>query len=165
MGIARQERVIDGQTFSVTQLPAMRALKMLSRLVRTLGPAAARLMDGAASAGGALGSGLGGLAQMNVAALGQAVTVLTERLTEAELESITRELLETATVDGRLLMPSFDLTMQGRMGPVLQLLAFALEVNYGSFFGVLAASATAEAARASSSGASNTLRMAGPAGA
>jgi hypothetical protein len=118
-----QERVIDGTRFAVTQLPAMRGFKMFHRLGRALGPAIAQV------AGGLKGK----LAEMNVAELGAGVGALLERLDENDLEAITGELLKTAHIDGKPLMPSFDLLMQGRIPTLLKLLAFAIEVNYGNF--------------------------------
>jgi hypothetical protein len=159
MGLVRQERLIDGSTFSVTQLPAMRGVKMLNRLFRVLGPPAARALGGVNVA--ELASR--GLAGLDVGALAEAVPLLADRLTEAELEALVRELLETATIDGRPLMPTFDLTMQGRVGTVLKLVGFALEVNYGSFFDVLGGAARA-ATTASHSGGSSTSPRPGPSG-
>jgi hypothetical protein len=156
MATATQERVIDGMTFRVTQLPAMRGVKMLNRLVRILGPAAGRAFAGADPS-----AGLGGL---DVGALGGAVAALTERLSDDELESIIRTLLETATVDNTPLLPVFDLKLQGRMGSLLKLLGFALEVNYSNFTSVLAASVPQGLRTQLNSAGSSISGKSGPAG-
>lgn len=123
----QESKVIDGMTFTVQQLPAMRALRLLNRLGRFFTPALASLVGG----GGKLG-------QADVGALAAAAGGLFDRLSEDELERLTKDLLETATVaiDGKdtgPVMPQFDLLFQGKMGAVLKLLAFALQVNYSDF--------------------------------
>lgn len=109
--------------YSVTQLPAMRGLKMLARLTRTVGPALAKLAD---IEGGEIG----------VAALGDAVGALCEKLTDAEIDGITRELLAGSTVDEQPLLSQFDNHFAGKPELALQVLAFAIEVNFGGFFDV-----------------------------
>src|SRR5258708_2424843 len=125
----QQERDIDGFKFTVQQLTAMKSLRMLNRLGRIVGPAL----------GKAGGAAQGGFENLNVKDLGDAVGTLFERLSDDELESITRELLSGATVtmsngQNGLLMPQFDLVLQGRPETILKLLKFALEVNYQNFF-------------------------------
>ncbi len=110
-------------TYSVTQLPAFRGLKMLSRLTRTIGPALAKLAD--------VEDG-----EVGVAALGDAVGALCEKLTDAEIEGVTRELLYNATVDEQPLLPQFDQHFAGKPELALAVLAFAVEVNFGGFFDV-----------------------------
>jgi hypothetical protein len=127
--IEPREKEIDGIKFTVRQLPAMKALRMLNRLTRTVGPAVASL-------------GAGGL---DMASLPEALAKLGEKLSDAELESITRELLADTTfqpVDGGPggeLMKVFDQTLAGRPETTLKLLAFALEANFANFFGDLQA--------------------------
>jgi hypothetical protein len=86
--IETKERTIGGHVYSVTQLPAMRAWKLL--------PMATRWHD----------------------------------LSGDELERFTRELLSQARVDGHELMPVFDVTMAGKMHDVVELLGFAIQLNY-----------------------------------
>lgn len=45
-------------------------------------------------------------------------------------------LLETATVDGKPLLPVIDELLRGKMADMTALVAFALEVNYSGFFSV-----------------------------
>lgn len=126
--IETKYKTIDDKTtgkagnYSVTQLPAFRGLKMLARLTRTVGPALAKLAD--AEQGGEIG----------VAALGDAVGALCEKLNDAEIEGITRELLAGATVDEQPLLSQFDMHFAGKPELALQVLAFAVEVNFGGFF-------------------------------
>lgn len=115
------------RVYTVTQLPAMRAAKLIPRLGKMLGPTFARMltMPGA--------SGLAGLLKMDVGALAPAVETLFDRLTETELESLIKLMLESATVDGRPLLVRFDTEMQGRILDLFKLLKFAFEVNYTNF--------------------------------
>ena len=96
----------------------------MARLGRILGPA----LPAVATLGamGEDGAGVDALAPVAVA--------LFERLTEDEIESLAKELLATASVDGRELLREFDLTMQGRILTVIKLCGFAIEVNYADFF-------------------------------
>jgi hypothetical protein len=130
-----QERTIDGMRFTVGQLPAMRAMKLLNRITRIAAPAVAR-------AAAALKSGQD-LASMDLGSLGGAVESLFLKLPDDELEGITRELFSTvlyhneANGQAAPLMEVFDAVMMGRMPTVLKLLGFAFEVNYGNFFDAL----------------------------
>lgn len=137
---ATQAREIDGLSFSVSQLPPMKALRMLNRLRRCIGPA--------------LGKALGGMSakslkDVDVTALADAIEAL--NLPDQELEDITKELLYAAFVThegvtGALLSGGqFNAVMSGRVGTILKLIAFAVEVNYGSFFVALRALAPARA--------------------
>lgn len=109
-------------TYSVTQLPAMAGLKMLARLSRALGPALAQLSD--ADASGEIGA----------ASLGAAVGVLCEKLSDTEIEGISKTLLSGSTVDEQPLLQQFDAHFAGKPELALQLLGFAVEVNFGGFF-------------------------------
>jgi hypothetical protein len=154
--ITTQDREIDGMQWQVSQLPGMRGLKMFNKLGRILGPAM----------GKALAAGMDSKkGEINAVALSEAIAVLFDRLSEAEIESITRELLATAVVDGKPLFPgAFDLLMQGRTMTVLKALLFAFEVNYGSFFGALRGRVLAEVAKASASTSPTASGTAGPSG-
>jgi hypothetical protein len=143
---ATLERDIDGHRYAVTQLPAMRALRLLNRLGRVAGPALATLVDGGAAAPGALGLAAEGLF---------------ERLPDEELEAIVKELLASARADGKELLPQFDLHFQGCMSTLFRVLSFALEANYGGFFADLVAAG--RAMQGSRSAASSTSP--GPSGA
>ena len=131
MSLESKTTDIGGVTYQVTQLPAMRGFKLLNRLGRTFGPTVADLLGGATS-----------LADLNVAFLAPSIRELFDRLTEAELETLTKELLGQAlvTLEGKTkpLMPVFDIHFAGRYDDILKLLWFAVEANYGSFFGGLA---------------------------
>jgi hypothetical protein len=116
---------------TITQLPAMRAFKFLARLGKGFGKPLAEL----------LGKWKGSLEATDFAQLGPAVASLAESLSESEMESLTRALFETATIkqSGKLipLMDVFDLVFQGRVEDIFKVWAFALSVNYGTFYNAL----------------------------
>ena len=154
MARAQKEKTIDGLTFTVQQLPAMRALKLMHKLAKTIGPAMLKALSGAPSTGAPIKVG-----NINVAELADGVALLFDRLSEADVESIMRELFETTMVteNGQTfqLMPVFDNVLAGKMSTLFKAVQFALEVNYRDFLPALLASAQAVQA-APSSAASNT---------
>jgi hypothetical protein len=123
-----KEKDIDGHKFVVTQLPATRALKLLHRLANAVGPAL----------GFAITSS-GGIEKLEKAEvhLGQAVQTLFDRFTESEMERTVKDLLYAATMDGAPIA-SIDNIFAGRLGLLMQVCRFALEVNFEDFFAVLA---------------------------
>lgn len=138
MAIQRKSRVIDGRTFEVEQLGAMAGIKMLRRLTAALGPALAKLVGDAKGGGAVL--------DRSVSELAGAVEALVDRLPEAELESLIKALLQGATIDGKPLLAVMELELAGQTLTILQVVAFAIEVNFGDFFAALGArSARAQA--------------------
>lgn len=126
--IEPKTKEIDGISFTVRQLPAMKSLRMLNRLTRTIGPAL---------------TALGATGGLSLDSVGEALAKLGDKLSDAEAESIARELLSDATFQpadgspGGELLPRIDLALQGKPETLLKLLAFALEANYGNFFDAL----------------------------
>lgn len=145
---------IDGFTFSVTKLMGKRTVRMSRRLGAAFGPALAELTGGLGEA--IRGKSLGDLdASKAIPAIGAAVSKLFQTVNETELEGIYTELLASTTVSDpakgttELLMPKFDAFFQGRLDLFYKVLAFAVEANYGSFFGALGESARPLIARMS----------------
>ncbi len=128
-----ESKGIDGIEFTVTQLPAMRSMKLMHKLARALGPAMAK----AAGAGTQLG-------QQDIASFGEAAQAAFDRFSAEDLEALIKELFETATMtlDGNTvpIMPVFNDALAGKPGTILKALQFALEVNYSDFLGGLLAS-------------------------
>ena len=126
-------KVIDGIEFTIDQLPAMRALRLLNKLARLASPALGAI--------GAAFSQSKSVANMDLDALGRGASALLSSLSDDEMEAITRELLGSAIMrsGGKNveLLAVFDLEFRGKMGTVLKLLGFALEVNYGNFIEAL----------------------------
>jgi hypothetical protein len=153
-----QEIVItDGEgrnfTYSVTQLPARRALKMLHKIGRVLVPTLAQALG---STSISQLSSLKKVAELDLGNLGKAAETLFDRLPEAEFDALVTELMQGVVVDGKPLAPLFDTHFQGRILEVLELLRFALKVNFADFFPDLAAQVAAVQTAASSSEGSTT---------
>ena len=130
--LRREEKQIGANTFAVNQMPAMRALKMSTRLGRLFGPAMAKLAGSGPPAS---------LLDVDTSALSPAISMLFDGLTESEIESLTKELLATCEVqiDGKWVElfgknPVFDLVMGGDVLGIYKLIYFAVEVNYADFF-------------------------------
>lgn len=119
--------VINGATYSITQLPAMRGMRLFARVARFLGPALGKL--------GVSGQKAGGVSEE---VLGAAVEALFERLAPDEFEAVLTEFFWSLKRDGRDVAPKasgsqFDLEMAGQLVTILQLVKFAFEVNFGNF--------------------------------
>jgi hypothetical protein len=154
-----EKREIDGSEYTVTQLDAWRAMRLLARVGAVIGPALSVAADAAAT---------GDVMGMSADKAGSVIASLAAKLTPEELEAITRELLWNALRDDRPISgKQFGLEMAGQMATVFKLLFFAFEVNYGDFFdaarGLLAKMPRAAAQFAPP--ASTTSPTSGPAGA
>lgn len=120
--IVPTKRTIDGIDFEVSPLPAFRALELFPRITGFFSGAAAELGSVQRDKGEAIAKAVAALAKSN----------------PAELVALTKVLLEgcVVTLDGKqaMLLPVFDVAMQGKLFTVMKLLAFAVEVNYRDFF-------------------------------
>lgn len=130
MGQKTEKKTIDGLEFTTTQLPAMKALALGTRLGRALGPALAKA------------SGLAG--SQDVAELAPAVAALFSQLDGPEAQALTREIFVATQVEfeGKLIplatTEMIDHVFTGRLGALLSTLRFVLEVNFADFFTALA---------------------------
>jgi hypothetical protein len=94
-----QETTINGRVYSVTPLPAMRALRMWPLVARGFMTEESPLT----------------------------------KLSADEIEALARGLLALARVDGKELLPVMDLELQGDIPSLMELLSFAVRVNYSGF--------------------------------
>ncbi len=140
-----ESKDIDGITFTVTQLPAMRSVVLLHKLTKAAGPALLRTIGNFKD--------LKTLLTSDVSSLADTVQGLFDRFSADDTVALIRELFETATmsVGGKALpiMPVFDEQLAGKPEVILQAVGFALGVNYASFLGGLRAKLSAAAAEAS----------------
>lgn len=128
--IETRERDIDGIHLAVSQLPAMKALRLSATLGKLFGTPLARALSTI---------DITNIGASDVTAVGAAMLSLFEGLSPDQLEALTKELLGPATADGKPLLATFDLVFAGKVDTIYKVLGFALEVNYGSFFDVLRA--------------------------
>jgi hypothetical protein len=127
-----ETKTIGSTEYEVTQLPSGRGRKLLLRLVRIVGPAVGELLKGGEA-------GTATLASVSAEGLSAAVGELAARLGEDDFEYAVKELASSTKVrvDGGGLVPLasvLDLHFAGAYGEMLSWLAFALEVNFRSFF-------------------------------
>lgn len=126
--IETKEKLIDGDTYMVSQFPGRRAIKIQIRLVKLLGPAVASLVAGS--------KGLDdSIALSNLA---DAVARLGAALDPDDFESLVMELLSMTRKNGREIgsQAAFDAEFTGKLTTVYKVLAFVLEVNFKDFFGL-----------------------------
>lgn len=127
-----KSKEIDGVLFTVQTMPLKRSLRLMHKLARAGMPAMLKAV------GGANVSAKVKLADMNIdlSNLSDAAAMVLDKFSENDLEHMTNELLESATI-----------TAEGKEAPALRVmdsvckpmtvfkaLGFALEVNYGDFF-------------------------------
>lgn len=108
--IETKEKIIDGATYTVTQLPARRALKLKTKLIKIFGP---------------MFMGADTLSFQNVC----------QNMDENQFEAICMEMLQGVRKNNVELTPAtFDLEFAGDMAGLYKLLIFILEVNFSNFF-------------------------------
>lgn len=133
-----KDRTIDGVTYKVAQLPWRDARKLLVRLYQILGPAVGQGLAGLDARNEGDDGKPKGLGDLPLKSIGDMVTALTTRCTEADFEFIT-DMAVSCTVlvkDERREVPlSTEIVFHfaGAYGRMLKWLAFVLEVNYLGF--------------------------------
>lgn len=124
--IETKEQVIGNSTYQVTQLPAMRALRMQSKLLKLLGPSFAQML---------VKSKEDKDDDEVDQCLPLAVSLLVNQLEEKTLENLVLELTQGVRKDGyELKKEIIDLEFAGNLNELFMLLKFILEVNYADFF-------------------------------
>lgn len=140
MATVSRTETIDGLRFTVSQLPARRAVKLALRVGRIAGPALMPVLQGALAAevkgkGKGAAGALQALGSLDVGALAPAVEGFFERMKDEDLDYLQQELLENALINDAPLWPQFDVAMQGRLTTVFKLLWLALRVQFQNFSG------------------------------
>jgi hypothetical protein len=130
-----EEKLIDGNVYTITMLDGMRGWKVFVRLAKALA-AGVGTLDGIKLS--AI-MDLSDLWDMDLAPLARALPEALGQLPEDEQEKVIRTLLEPALVDGVPLLPKFATHFQGRTLTLIKVLGFALSVNYENFRAALVA--------------------------
>lgn len=127
MAIETKEKAIDGKRVTVTQLPARRALKLQTKLVKLLGSSVAALVSGSK---GSM------TMELDPTTLAVAMEKLADHLDEEQFAQLVREVLQSTRVDNQELNDAvFDLLFAGNFLFMYKVIGFTLQVNYGDFFG------------------------------
>lgn len=117
--IETRQKMIDGNCYTVTQLPARRALKIKARLIKTFGCVFAKLLSQG----------------QNPDSLSDAIQIFSSSVDENIFEAIITELLSTARKNGiELNASTIDLEFAGDLAAIYKVVAFVIEVNYENFF-------------------------------
>ena len=136
-----QTKTIAGYEVSVTQLPAMASFRLLTRLSKILTPAVGELLS--------LASGAEDVGSVDVSKLAPALAVLADRLNEEDAEHLVKEailgrcsLVSDSNKHVDVTRAIFDETFCD-IQDLLELLWFALTVNYGNFIDAVTSQAVA----------------------
>ena len=118
------KKVIGGEEYTFCQLPPKKSLKLLTRILKLIGPAL----------GGAMSED-GDAKNIMDLDLGMVVSQLCARLDENEIEYIIDMLLSQVLHSGKgNLAQVFDQHFAGRLPHLFNVLGAALEVEYNDFF-------------------------------
>lgn len=129
---------IDGETYKVKHFSATRGTRIFARLVKFVGEPIAKFL----SAGKALKENDDAAAN---AVLGQAISALSSRIDETEVETLIKDILDSVQVieakTGKLRgvgAEYFDVHFQGRIGHLFKVLGKTIAFQYSDFLGGLA---------------------------
>ncbi len=118
------DKTINGSNYSVTQLPARRALKMKARLIKLFGPSMAQFFMSAE--------------KKSDQGFVNAIEKLSQTIDEHTFESICVELLTGVRKDGMELNPQLiDMEFAGDLSSLYQVMWFVIEANYANFFSLI----------------------------
>lgn len=135
--IKSDTRTIDEVSFTVTQMPATKGLRVLGFVGKRIGPALSGIIKAAKSLR------MGEKDEVDFDVLAVSVGELLQSLDEGDMERLLKEMVYDKTImqdesGGKQVNAStFDALFQGRVGLALKLIAFAFEVNYADFFSAL----------------------------
>ena len=120
------KKTIDGEQYTFCQLPARKNMKLLTRILKIVGPA----LGGAVS-----GGDVESIMDLDIDP-GAIISQLCSRLDENEVEYIIDSLLSQVLCAGKgEVSKVFDQHFGGRLPHMFKVVAAALEVEYGDFFG------------------------------
>ena len=129
---------IDGETYKVKHFSATRGTRIFSRLVKFAGEPVAKFL----SAGKAIKNNDEAAANE---VLGQAISALSSRIDENEVEVLIKDILDSVQVieakTGKLRgvgAEYFDVHFQGRIGHLFKVLGKTVAFQYSDFLGGLA---------------------------
>lgn len=119
--IETKEKTIGDSVYSVTQMPAIRAVRMQARLLRLVGPS--------------FGALIGSDPKNPDSSIPLAVSLLADKLDETTFEKLVLELMTGVRKDGaELTRGKIDLDFAGNLNDLYRVIQFILEVNFSDFF-------------------------------
>lgn len=127
MAIETRDKEINGSIYTVTQLPARRALRLKAKLIKVFGPVLAQFFVTVSDSKDDESTQKNNIVK--------AVEMLGEHLDPNEFENLVVELLQGVRKGGMELTPAIiDLEFAGDMSSLYQVLWFVIEVNFSNFF-------------------------------
>lgn len=120
--IETKEKVIGESNYMVTQMPAMRAVRMQARLLKLLGPSFAAILasDDTKNLDNALPL---------------AISLLVDKLDEKTFEQLVLDLLQGVRKEGaELTKAKIDYEFSGNLNELFLVMQYVLEVNFSDFF-------------------------------
>lgn len=120
---------IGGATYTVTQLPARRAIRLKAKLIKYFGPAFAQMAISATEKDSD---------NQKKIDLIRAVETLAHSIDENLLEQLILEMMQGVRKDGIELTPALiDNEFAGDMASLYQILSFVVEINFANFFSLI----------------------------
>jgi len=142
--ITTEQKQIGEWHYETTQLGSKDGRRLLVRLYKLLGPAAAEFLAGLEDKdGGKGGAQIRNLGDVKTDAIADAVTELAARITEDELDHVVDTLAkktrvsQNGTSGWQPLVEQSEMIWAGNYTEMFKWLAFALGVNYSGFTGGL----------------------------
>lgn len=121
--IETRDKYINGHCYTITQLPARKALRLKTRLLKIFGPSLAQMFLSAAGEEG------------NIT---KAIELLANNLDENVLETLVVEMLAGVRKNGvELTAPVIDLEFAGDMQGLYKVVGAVVEVNYSNFLSMI----------------------------
>lgn len=131
--IETKDKVINGNTYSVTQFTALRALRLQYKIIKIFGAGIAQVLRPQISQ-----NQVGG-ATLNIGidkdSLASAILSITSNMDESSFEGLFKELLQCTRKDGKELTSAIiDHEFAGDLATLWKVIWFVLKVNFDSFF-------------------------------
>lgn len=120
--IQTKEKMIGESKYMVTQMTALRAVRMQARLLKLLGPSFAAMISASDKSN-------------PDSCLPTAVALLADKLDEKSFENLVLDLMRGVRKDGSELTQSdLDIEFAGNLNELFLVMQFVLEVNFSDFF-------------------------------
>lgn len=144
--VKHETKTIKDLKFQLGMVPAMQSLEAMPRVLALVGPAISTLKDAVSG---------GKVDQSKLLEVGAGIVAQLGKANPKELREVAELLLAPCQVqhEGKWvnLLEVFDVLMQGRIFTVLNLLAWAVQLNYQDFFALLPDAKSGDGAALSSS--------------
>lgn len=152
--IETKEKEINGNVYSVTQLPARRALRLKAKLIKTFGPALTQLIltyreddkkpidkmtdeekEREILFSQASPIDIYRIHDLKKSALVKAIQILSSAIDEKTFDEFCLEILQGCRRNGvEMIASNIDMDFAGNLSTLYEVIFFVLEVNYADFF-------------------------------